>query len=262
MPASESLLSIFISSYGAGHVANGTVSTWLAGLQLWHAVNLAPWHGAALLSRTRKGVYKLAPPSSRRMPRDPVLYNHMTVLRAGLDLSNTWDFAIWSAACTAWRDCARLGEILVDSPAKFDPARNVTRNCPKKRGHAANNHKFVSFKVPWTKTQKAVGDWLNSTETFDDVDTVSAFEHHLFFNLAVPDSVPLFAYATQSGWAHLTRADFLGRCNEIWSAAGMGALNGHGFRIGGTTHLLLHGVDPWVVMKQGRWTSAAFLLYW
>lgn len=42
----------------------------------------------------------------------------------------------------------------------------------------------------------------------------------------------------------------------------MGALNGHGFRIGGTTHLLLHGVDPWVVMKQGRWSSAAFLLYW
>ncbi|KAJ7083038.1 hypothetical protein C8R43DRAFT_1142735 [Mycena crocata] len=174
----------------------------------------------------------------------------MTVLWAGLDLSNTRDFAIWSAACTAWRDCVRLGEILVDSPAKFDPARNVTRNCPKKRGHAANNHKFVSFKVPWTKTQKAAGDWLKSTETFDDVDTVSAFEHHLFVNLAVPDSAPLFAYTAQSGWAHLPRADFLGRCNEIWSAAGMGALNGHGFRIGGTTHLLLHGVDPWVVMKQ------------
>ncbi|KAJ6573337.1 hypothetical protein B0H10DRAFT_2105233 [Mycena sp. CBHHK59/15] len=51
-------------------------------------------------------------------------------------------------------------------------------------------------------------------------------------------------------------------CNAIWFAAGLGALNGHGFRIGGTTHLLLHGVDPWVVMKQGRWSSAAFLLYW
>ncbi|KAJ7893702.1 hypothetical protein B0H14DRAFT_2334758, partial [Mycena olivaceomarginata] len=72
----------------------------------------------------------------------------------------------------------------------------------------------------------------------------------------------LFAYATRTGWAHLTRSDFLGRCNEIWLAAGMGALNGHGFRIGGTTHLLLHGVDPWIVMKQGRLTSAAFLLYW
>jgi hypothetical protein len=42
----------------------------------------------------------------------------------------------------------------------------------------------------------------------------------------------------------------------------MGALNGHGLRIGGTTHLLLHGVDPWIIIKQVRWTSTAFLLYW
>ncbi|KAJ6562871.1 DNA breaking-rejoining enzyme [Mycena vulgaris] len=262
MPASESLLSIFISSYGAGHVAGGTVSTWLAGLQLWHAVNHAPWHGDALLSRTRKGVSKLAPPSSRRLPRDPVTFNHMTALRASLDLSNTRDAAIWAAASTAWRDCARIGEILIDSPSKFDPTRNVTRGCPKKRGVASNEHKFLRFKVPWTKTKRAAGDWITSTETFDNVDAVSALEHHLAVNSTVPDTAPLFAYTSRSGWAHLTRADFMGRCNDIWMAAGMGALNGHGYRIGGTTHLLLHGVDPWIVMKQGRWTSAAFLLYW
>ncbi|KAJ7200558.1 hypothetical protein GGX14DRAFT_334859, partial [Mycena pura] len=141
-----------------GLVASGTVSSWLAGLQLWHAVNLAPWFGASLLSRTRKGVSKLVPDSSRRIPRDPVTYNHMTVLRTGLDLSNTRDSAIWSAACTAWRDCARLGEILIDSSSHFDASRHVTRGCPKKRGTASNNHKFVGFKVPWTKTKKSLGD--------------------------------------------------------------------------------------------------------
>ncbi|KAJ7750779.1 hypothetical protein B0H16DRAFT_1318402, partial [Mycena metata] len=262
MPASEALLSIFISSYGAGNVAGGTVSTWLAGLQLWHAVNFAPWFGAALLSRTRKGVSKLAPISSHRLPRDPVTFNHLTALRTSLDLSNTLDAAIWAAACTLWRDCARVGELLVDSATKFDPARNVTRGCPKKRGTASNNHRFLQFKVPWTKTKRSLGDWLTSTETFDDVDPVAALEHHFVLNSAVPDSAPLFAYATRDGWAHLTRGDFMERCNEIWLAAGMGAINGHGFRIGGTTHLLLCGVDPWVIMKQGRWTSSAFLLYW
>ncbi|KAJ7716208.1 DNA breaking-rejoining enzyme [Mycena metata] len=262
MPASEALLSMFIASYGAGHVASGTVSTWLAGLQLWHAVNFAPWLGDTLLSRTKKGVSKMAPSSSRRPPRDPVSHNHMTALRASLDLSNTRDSAIWAVACAAWADCARLGEVLIDSPAKFDPARNVTRGCPKKRGLASNGHKSFGFKVPWTKTRGSEGDWLTSTEAFGDVDAVSALEHHLFVNGTVPDSAPLFAYTTTSGWAHLTRSDFLACCNDIWVAAGMGALYGHGFRIGGTTHLLLHGVDPWVVMKQGRWTSAAFLLYW
>ncbi|KAK6967056.1 DNA breaking-rejoining enzyme [Favolaschia claudopus] len=216
MPASEALLSIFVSSYGAGFVASGTVGTWLAGLQLWHAVNFAPWHGATLLSRTRK----------------------------------------------AWRDCARLGEILVSSISSFDPKRNVTRGCAKKRGTASNGHKFISFKVPWTKTRLALGDWLTSTETSDEVDAVAALEHHLVVNSSVPDSAPLFAYATRSGWSHLTRTDFITRCNQIWLDAGMAGLNGHGFRIGGTTHLLLHGVDPWVVMKQGRWSSAAFLVYW
>ena len=52
------------------------------------------------------------------------------------------------------------------------------------------------------------------------------------------------------------------RCNEIWQQAGLTTLTGHSFRIGGTTFLLTHGVDPWIVMKQGRWSSKAFLLYW
>ncbi|KAJ7758187.1 hypothetical protein DFH07DRAFT_741759 [Mycena maculata] len=258
MPASESLLSIFISSYGAGHVASGTVNSWLAGLQLWHAINNAPWHGAALLKRTKKGVSKLAPPSSHRPPRDPVSFNHMLALRSALDLSNTRGAAIWAAACTCWRDCARLGECHVDSVVSFNPSHRIFR---RDSCQVRGRHKSVRIKVPYTKTQQS-GDWLTSTETFDDVDAVAAFEHHLVVNASVPDSAPLFAYATASGWAHLTRTDFIETCNGIWMAAGLGALNGHGFRIGGTTHLLLHGVDPWIVMKQGRWTSAAFLLYW
>ncbi|KAJ7201444.1 hypothetical protein C8J57DRAFT_1102930, partial [Mycena rebaudengoi] len=103
-----------------GKVASGTVSSWLARLQLWHAVNLAPWNGAALLSRTRKGVSKLAPPSSHH-PCDPVSYSHLLVLRAALDLSNTRDAEIWAAACTAWRDCARLGELSSSSLLAMSP---------------------------------------------------------------------------------------------------------------------------------------------
>ncbi|KAJ7491103.1 hypothetical protein FB451DRAFT_1023570 [Mycena latifolia] len=113
MPASEATLSLFISSVGAGHVASGTVGSWLSGLQLWHQLNGAPWLGGEILLRTKKGVSKLAPPSSRRLPRDPVSFNHMLVLRDVLNLSNTLDSAIWAAATSAWRGCARLGELLV-----------------------------------------------------------------------------------------------------------------------------------------------------
>nr|GAT50782.1 reverse transcriptase [Mycena chlorophos] len=264
MPASEALLGVFISSYGAGRVAPGTVSTWLAGLQLWHAVNFAPWFGDALLSRTRKGVAKLAPSSSRKPPRDPVTINHLVVLRDALDLTNTRDAAIWAVACCAWRGCTRLGELLFDSAGAFNPKRNVSRNCEMKRGSAANQHAFISFKIPWTKTRLSAGDWVTLTQTEGDADAVSALEHHLFVNTSVPGDAPLFAYTSSApgGWSTLTRPAFIARCNDIWSRAGMGALEGHGFRIGGTTFLLLKGVDPWIVMRQGRWTSSAFLLYW
>ena len=42
MPASESLLSIFITTHGAGRVGKGTLLSWLSGLQLWHVINGAP----------------------------------------------------------------------------------------------------------------------------------------------------------------------------------------------------------------------------
>ena len=87
----------------------------------------------------------------------------------------------------------------------------------------------------------------------------------LTINASVPDHAPFFAYMDSSvpdGYSPLTRSDLMEQCNDIWVSAGLTALSGHSFRIGGTTHLLIHGVDPWIVMKQGCWSSNAFLLYW
>jgi len=55
---------------------------------------------------------------------------------------------------------------------------------------------------------------------------------------------------------------FLARCNEIWSSCSLQALDGHSYHLGGTTHLLLKGVDPFIVMVQGQWKSTDFLEYW
>ena len=55
---------------------------------------------------------------------------------------------------------------------------------------------------------------------------------------------------------------FLDRYQEIWSIAGLSNILGHRFRIDVTTFHLLLGVDPWVVMMQGCWSSQAFLTYW
>ena len=60
----------------------------------------------------------------------------------------------------------------------------------------------------------------------------------------------------------MKRSWFMDRCNEAWSKSSISRLTGHSFRIGGTTHLLLLGVDPFIVMVQRRWKSDAFLAYW
>ncbi|KAI0065325.1 hypothetical protein BV25DRAFT_1869020 [Artomyces pyxidatus] len=247
MPASEPLLSLFIAEEGAGLVSRSTVEAWLSGLQLWHAVQGAPWHGGHILRRVKQGAYKLAPASSR--------LDHMRALRQGLDVSNARDAAIWAAAMVAWAGCCRLGEIFIDSPSTFDSSKHVTRNCSISRGLADNGHHFLKFKIPWSKTKLHAGDTIIITESLHGLDPYSALEHHLFVNEPVPAN-------TISGYAHLTRSDFMLRCNTIWSTTGFSSLTGHSFRIGGTTHLLLSGVDPWVVMAQGRWTSKAFLSYW
>ncbi|EJD44807.1 hypothetical protein AURDEDRAFT_43495, partial [Auricularia subglabra TFB-10046 SS5] len=73
----------------------------------------------------------------------------------------------------------------------------------------------------------------------------------------------LFSYRDEADALRpLTKRAFLGRLNEIWAAAGMKAISGHCFRIGGTTALLKLGVDTDVVKVCGRWKSDSFLRYW
>src|SRR5882724_11186166 len=54
----------------------------------------------------------------------------------------------------------------------------------------------------------------------------------------------------------------MSRCNEIWQTNNFPPLTGPSFLIGGTNHLLLMGVDPFIVMVQGQWHLMALLEYW
>src|SRR5882724_10400327 len=64
MPASELLLSTFITLHGAGSVGKGAIKTWLLGIELWHHINDAPWLGGEALQHAVQGSARLAPLSS------------------------------------------------------------------------------------------------------------------------------------------------------------------------------------------------------
>ncbi|KAK0217764.1 hypothetical protein IW262DRAFT_1449035 [Armillaria fumosa] len=261
IPVSEPLLALFVAEMSAGKVQPSAIDTWLSGLALWHDIQSAHWYGGRILSRTKQGAAACAPPSSHP-PRLPVTEKHLISLLSHINSEDPCDAAIWAVATLAWHSCSRLGELISSKSKPYNCTRHVHHGCPRSFGITPNGHEWMNFFIPFTKTTKARGDWISVTSTNDDIDPLAAFRNHLRINADLPVSAPLFAYRTKDGWQPLTKEVFLARCSKIWSEDGLDAAGGHSFRIGGTTHWLLIGVDPWIVMRQGRWSSKAFLLYW
>src|SRR5882672_1245804 len=170
-------------------------------------------------------------------------------LRANLDLNDTFDAAVFATATIAfWCQCC-MSEVCVDHP--FDLLINPAWSTPQKPGKTASNIPFHAFWAPQTKT-KPNGGFIMWMDSQCSCSAQWAFSNHLKINRHVPPSAHLFTFETESGsFAPMKRHWFLSRCNEIWSNCGLEKLTGHSFRIGGTTHLLLMGVDPFIVMVQG-----------
>lgn len=262
VPASDYLLSAFVAHH-LGKVGTSAVNNWVAGLQLWHTLQDAPWLGNRGLKAALKGVGKQAPASSTRPQRPPVTRAHLLCLRRYLDLTATMDSAVFATACMAFHGCNRLGELLVPSAGGFDAAKHVARSASMSVESANGEAVFGRVLIPWTKTTGAQGADIILTAATDDTCAVKAAQHHLAVNAGAPDDMPFFSWRAADGkWYPLTKDWFLKRCAAIWDAHGLKAVYGHSFRIGGTTDLLLRGLPPSIVAIQGRWSSRAFLRYW
>ena len=111
VPASAELLSLF-AAHHAGRASGKTLNNWLAGLHFWHVVNGAPWNGDDMLHHVRRGFTKLVPPSSKRAKRPPVTIDALCVLHDRLDLTNTFDAAVWAVASVAFWSCCRSAFLL------------------------------------------------------------------------------------------------------------------------------------------------------
>lgn len=153
--------------------------------------------------------------------------------------------------------------MLIPSSGTFDPHKHVSRSASLKRGSTRDGDSFFSLHIPFSKTTGNAGADIAITDSSDPTSPFTALDYHLRVNEGIPDSAPFFAFRQDDSWAPLTKPAFLHRCNAIWESAGLTVITGgHSFRIGGVTELLLRGVPPEVVAKQGRWRSDAFLKYW
>ncbi|KAF9455208.1 hypothetical protein BDZ94DRAFT_1316512 [Collybia nuda] len=203
-------------------------------------------------------------PSPNFAKRPLVTIEAMVALKAGLDLSNAFDAAVWAVVCIAFWSYCRLGELLIPSLNLFDNAKHVScASIPTSDHTLPNGTAYTTFHIPWTKTTAREGADISITSRQHVCCPLAALRHHTSANILIPDTAPMFSFETADGaWAPMTKPWFMSWCNDVWVAAGFPDMPGHAFRIGGATELLLQGINPNIVATQGCWKSRAFLEYW
>lgn len=259
-PSSQSLLCAFAASY-FGKLAGGTVRGKISAVKVYHEQRELPWAGGEKLRRVLKGVENATPASSIRAQRPPVTTDMLRLLHKKLDQSVGLDAAVLAVANMSFYGQLRLGEVLprVESLEKFDGTlQPVMLNLSEPFSAAGSR----TIHLPWSKTKKARGEDVVITRQKGRTDPIAALENHMRTN-KLSSRHPIASFRDAQGKVKaLTKQRFLRRCNSIWKRYKIRRFTGHSFRIGGTTHYLLVGVNPEVVKTFGRWSSNAFLRYW
>jgi hypothetical protein len=177
-----------------------------------------------------------------------------------LDLSNPQDAAVYAVATAAFFGQLRLGEII---PTSKSPSS--TSNLPRVSDLSTSSRSGSAplLFLPSTKTTSTKGDTV-VLPIQDECcqDPFIALQLHIQCSSLQPDHSLASYRDSKNDTVLLSKTTFLHRCNSIWSCHNHPRITGHCFRIGGTSHYLLSGVDPSVVKALGRWRSDAFLRYW
>ncbi|KAJ3847696.1 hypothetical protein EV368DRAFT_50710 [Lentinula lateritia] len=261
LPASEVILCEYAAEFG-GKLAGSSVKAKLAAIKGWTITKGFAWQGSDRLRKVLAGVERSAPPSSFRPEREPVKKSHLSILHSDLDLSdsNGLDCCIAAAADLMFYSQLRAGEVLPtnSSVPQYDFSAMPRVSDLDKTNSTGSKKLFL----PKTKTSQTGGDKVMIPVQQGTTNPIHSLDTHIQANKLGP-SDPLFAYIDAKGTKRiLTKTLFLRRCNSIWKRHNISRRTGHCFRIRGTTHYLLAGVNPDVIQVFGRWKSSAFLKYW
>ena len=257
-PANSILLAAFISTL-AGSYSGSAVSNYLSGIKAWHTIHGLDW----ALNQTEtdallKAASSLAPPSSKRAPREPYTVDTIITIRAQLDLSIPLHAATYACLTTLFYATARTGEFTTRTLTSFVPGTHV-KPSDVRVDHDRNGNSVTNFHLPHTKSAPG-GEDVSWAKHSGPSDPAAAFDNHIKVNNPPMDG-PLFAYRHKRHLRPLTKAKFLVVLNIALKAAGSSPLQGHGIRIGSTLEYLLRNIPFEVVKVKGRWASDAFLLY-
>ena len=228
---------------------------------------LAAWHRAAGLpfehppqARLIKNALRLAWPKEKQLkePRKPITPGMVRALHIAWSDSGPRELAALAIAKASWSGQLRLSETIPESIKKLDRSRIPIRSHWIPSDRIPNSS---TIHLPWTKVTRFKGATVSLLHQEPCFDATSAIRKH-FSASPLPTRALLCEYYLDGSTHILDKKTFMNMCNSIWSTYGWPTITGHSFRIGGTTSLLVTGVDPNIVKKMGRWSSDAYLRYW
>jgi hypothetical protein len=258
LPCNQEMLCLWIAD-GVGRTGIGTATANIAALSAWHRSRGLPF-GVPPQIKTIKRALKLHWPEEKQQkpPRPPISPRMVRLLALAWSGGSTREKCALAMAVAAFTGQMRLGELL---PASSD---KVTCDHLPTRGNwslCVESRRSSSIFLPWSKTTGKAGTLVNLPTQATPLNPTRAICHHLVASV-LGDSALLCEYREGDLVKVLDKKHFMAMCNRIWSSHGFQRITGHSFRIGGTTSLLLSGVDAEIVKHMGRWSSDAFKLYW
>jgi hypothetical protein len=258
IPASPHMVCLWLAE-GLGRTGPDLAKGNLSALAAWHHAAGLPFEHPPQV-RLIKNALRLAWPKEKQMkePRKPITPNMIRALHIAWSDSGPRELAALAIAKASWSGQLRLSETIPESLNKLDRSRIPMRSHWNISDRIPNSS---AIHLPWTKVTRFKGATVSLLHQEPSLDATSTICKHLSAS-PLSSCALLCEYRIDNSIHVLDKKTFMNMCNSVWSTYGWPTITGHSFRIGGTTALLVSGVDPSVVKKMGRWSSEAYLRYW
>jgi hypothetical protein len=182
----------------------------------------------------------------------------MQVIHQSLITSQNPDrIVVWAVAASAFFGFFRLGELLPESPSRFNPATGLAWGDVAVDSHT--HPTMIQFHLKVSKCdQFGAGSNIIVGRTESPLCPVSAILE--FIKIRGDRTGPFFIDSSQKA---LSKQKFVSQIREILNSLGLqqDQYAGHSFRIGAATTAAAAGVEDSTIQTLGRWHSAAFLQY-
>ena len=262
-PLSEQLLCSFAAYLADQGLAPQTGKSYLSALRSMQISLGLPdprdQSSLPILRRVQAGISRMrvlkgSPPRIRL----PITIQIMQAIQQSLVTSQNPDrVVLWAVAASAFFGFFRLGELLPDSPSRFNPATGLTWGDVAVDSHT--HPTMIQFHLKVSKCdQFGAGSNIIVGRTESLLCPVTAILK--FIEIRGDQPGPFFIDSSRKA---LSKQKFVGQIREILNSLGLqqDQYAGHSFRIGAATTAAAAGVEDSTIQTLGRWHSAAFLQY-